>query len=209
MSHPALVCHPASACPPIRRLTAHLEIPHATAGAISGTIAGAVYGASVGHPFQEPCWRLHFRIEGAIDQLLIPDRKQSRRADGLWQHTCFEAFVRTADAGDAYHEFNFSPSGEWAAYRFDSYRHGMAPADMNAPHIAVRCDRESLDLEALWIPPPELREAQRGMVASLAAVIEDRGERVSYWALRHAARKPDFHQRDSFVLQLPSSSAAV
>jgi hypothetical protein len=30
-----------------------------------------------------------------------------------------------ADCADGYVEYNLSPSGAWAAYRFDGYREGM------------------------------------------------------------------------------------
>jgi hypothetical protein len=182
--HSVLTYHPATACLQVSRLTAHFAI-------------------------QPDRWRLHFRVEGAIDDLLIPDRMPARRADGLWQLTCFEAFARAVDAPATYYEFNFSPSGEWAAYRFDDYRQGMTPVPMNAPRIDVRSDGEHLDVEAEWTPPPELGVAQHGIAASLAAVIEDRDSRMSYWALRHVAYKPDFHQRDSFVLHVPAAPAAV
>jgi hypothetical protein len=185
MPHLALACHPASLCPQISRFTAHLASQPAHR------------------------WRLQFRVEGAIEQLSIPDRTLPRRVDGLWQHTCFEAFARATAASDTYYEFNFSPSGEWAAYRFDRYRDGMTAVAMDAPYIAIRSSREQLDVEVEWTPPPELSKAQSGILASLTAVIEDRDARMSYWALRHAGNKPDFHQRDSFVLQLPASPAAV
>ena len=62
------------------------------------------------------------------------------RADVLWQHTCFEAFVAPAGA-PGYHEFNFSPSLDWAIYRFSAYREGMSPAEIGrSPEIAVRRD---------------------------------------------------------------------
>ena len=54
------------------------------------------------------------------------------RADELWQTTCFEAFLEPR-AATAYREFNFSPSGDWAAYDFDGYREGMAERRGRAP----------------------------------------------------------------------------
>ncbi len=37
----------------------------------------------------------------------------------------------------------------------------------------------------------------------LSAVIEDIDGAISYWALAHPSAKPDFHHPDSFVLELP------
>jgi hypothetical protein len=47
-----------------------------------------------------------------------------QRADELWKTTCFELFLSVSGQGD-YYELNFSPSGNWNAYHFDSYREGM------------------------------------------------------------------------------------
>jgi len=36
----------------------------------------------------------------------------------------------------------------------------------------------------------------------LTAVVEDRAQGLSYWALKHVAEKPDFHRADSFQVVL-------
>ena len=69
---------------------------------------------------------LRYAVSGTIGNLRLPDRQTPARADELWRHTCFEAFVRALPSA-AYHEFNFSPSTRWAAYRFSGYRAGMTP----------------------------------------------------------------------------------
>ena len=55
-------------------------------------------------------------LRGDLSALRIPKPAPRRRVEGLWRHTCFEAFVGAAGGG-AYCELNFSPSGAWAAYR--------------------------------------------------------------------------------------------
>jgi hypothetical protein len=42
---------------------------------------------------------------------------------------------------------------------------------------------------------------------ALAAVLEDRDGRLSYWALEHPSERPDFHHPNSFVLELPLGTA--
>src|SRR5262245_25400551 len=54
-------------------------------------------------------------------RLRIPSPRLPTKVDGLWRHTCFEAFV-SVPGDSAYQEFNFSPSGEWAGYHFREYR---------------------------------------------------------------------------------------
>ncbi len=67
--------------------------------------------------------QLTYRVFGALGRIEIPRTEPALRTDELWKHSCFEAFF---GAGDGYYEFNLSPSTQWAAYRFDGYRTGMA-----------------------------------------------------------------------------------
>jgi hypothetical protein len=46
-----------------------------------------------------------------------------------------------------------------------------------------------------------LREARRLRIA-MTAVIEDDAGSLSYWGLRHAPGKPDFHNPDGFALEI-------
>ena len=75
--------------------------------------------------------RITYLVKGDIRTLKIPAKCSSRRVDRLWEHTCFEAFIR-ADGDPSYYEFNFSPSGEWAAYSFRGYRDGGPIQDEGA-----------------------------------------------------------------------------
>jgi predicted GIY-YIG superfamily endonuclease len=144
--------------------------------------------------------RLHlrYRLTGPLDRLRIPSRAASTRRDNLWQHTCFEAFLGL-DGG--YLEFNFSPSTEWAAYRFSGYREGMAELDIPEPRLSVSHAEHALELTAdLALPDPPAR-------LGLSAVIEETSGIKSYWALRHPpGDKPDFHHPDCFALELPPAS---
>ncbi len=156
--------------------------------------------------------RLRYRLDGDPRRIRIPSAAGGGRTDGLWKHTCLEAFVRIADAPQ-YLELNFSPSGQWAAYRFEGYREGMRPLELEeAPRILVRSEDAApsgaivsglLELEAL-VRLPLLREATgRRLRLGLCAVLEDDAGGLSYWALRHAPGRPDFHHPDAFALELP------
>jgi len=148
--------------------------------------------------------RLHIRylVSGRIADLKIAETSAPKREDGLWQQTCFEAFLKPAGR-KAYCEFNFSPSTEWAAYRFDDYRSSMSPVDLEAPAIGRESSADSFSLEAVL---DDIGSATASV--ALSAVIEERSGRKSYWALAHAPGKPDFHHPDCFVLQLPARNAA-
>src|SRR5262245_16886996 len=143
---------------------------------------------------------LSYAVTGKVPDLRLPPVTSPTRAEELWQHTCFEAFVRSS-ASEAYYEFNFSPSTQWAAYHFHGYRHGMRVAsDIGAPAIEVQTSsalftlRASLELDQLSSLP---RDALWRL--GLSALIEETNGRTSYWALTHPPGKPDFHHPDCFA----------
>src|SRR6266540_2290297 len=68
---------------------------------------------------------LSYSIFGNPARMRIPAPGPARIGWKLWRHTCCEVFVR-AKGADSYHEFNFSPSGEWTAYAFSRYREGSS-----------------------------------------------------------------------------------
>lgn len=126
------------------------------------------------------------------------------RADELWRHTCFEVFVVARGSGE-YREFNFSPSGEWAAYAFTAYRAGMTVLALpRGPERRWQCAADRLELTAT-LPAEALPADEGGLRLALSAVIEEQSGTISYWALKHAARhpagQPDFHHPESFALE--------
>lgn len=142
---------------------------------------------------------LSYIVVGTVCNLRLPSITAPAGADELWRHTCFEAFVCPAP-GEAYYEFNFSPSTQWAIYRFDGYRSGMrAAAEIAAPRIEVRSGSDRYTLRAaLDLALPEDARCRLG----LAAIIEETSSRLSYWALAHPPGKPDFHRADCFTCEI-------
>lgn len=151
--------------------------------------------------------RLRYFLDGDVNGILVPPPATPGPADELWRHTCFEAFIAGQDS-QAYCEFNFSPSSQWAVYGFSGYREGMAPLDYATDPLIVASvtdDRIALEayvpLEALLALPGEAT-----LRLGLAAVVESTDGKLSYWALAHAAEVPDFHHPDSFVLSVARES---
>jgi len=140
-----------------------------------------------------------FVLECDLSSLRIPEPRSSRRADGLWRHTCFEAFVMAGE-GPGYREFDFSPSGEWAVYGFRGYRDGGELESELAPKIGVRRTLNRLELDAQI--NRDFLPQDRPLRLGLSAVVEDADGLLSYWALHHPSGKPDFHHADSFAMQL-------
>jgi hypothetical protein len=107
----------------------------------------------------------------------------------------------------SYHEFNFSPSLDWAIYRFSAYREGMSRAEIGqAPKISVHRSEKGLELQSVVRLEGllDLRDA-RHLRIGLTAVIEEDSGRLTYWGLRHPPGKPDFHHVDGFALDFTCS----
>ncbi|MGA7871138.1 MAG: DOMON-like domain-containing protein [Candidatus Binatus sp.] len=146
--------------------------------------------------------QMTFCLDGDISRIRIPSPGAPRINTQLWRHTCFEAFI-AVEGQAAYHEFNFAPSGEWALYAFSGYRNGGPVAnETTRPHIAVRSTDSRLELDALVrLDSLSAIHPRASLRIGLSAVIEA-SDGLSYWALRHRADKPDFHDADGFALLL-------
>jgi hypothetical protein len=151
--------------------------------------------------------QMTFRLDGDIRRIRIPSPGLPRIAMQLWRHTCFEAFI-AVDGQPAYHEFNFAPSGEWAVYAFRGYRNGAPLAnEMSRPHIDVRSTVGRLELDAhVRLEDLSAIHPRASLRIGLSAIIEA-SDGLSYWALRHPAEKPDFHDADGFALLLEPPGA--
>lgn len=173
-----LVCHPASPCAAVSSIGVDVTL---TAGGLA----------------------FAFRLSGDPAGIVVPAPRPPGPADGLWQHTCCEAFVAVAGSS-AYREFNFSPSRQWAAYAFSGYRQRedfFSPVP--APEISLRRLADGFALDAVVAPallPPAAPGA--GLELGLSMVVEAADGSRSYWALAHAGEQPDFHRHEAFTLTL-------
>jgi hypothetical protein len=141
---------------------------------------------------------VRYTVAGGRESLIIPDSADGVRTDGLWQNTCFEIFLRHAD-DDSYFEFNFAPSGNWAAYQFSRYREGMVDLDTDGPSIQTERSGNAFVCDVSFLMPMPFSQS---VAIGLSAVIEEKGGVKSYWALQHPLGQPDFHHRDCFALKL-------
>ncbi len=147
-----------------------------------------------------------FHLEGQLDALDLGVPKAAERTDGLWQSTCFEAFLRKQDT-DSYLEYNFAPSSQWAAYAFQEYRSGISELAVDtAPEILLDASEGHFAIETRVMLPTDWHDTP--IELNLTAVIEETDGTKSYWALAHPPGKPDFHHKDCFALDLKAPSAA-
>jgi len=146
---------------------------------------------------------IRFVLEGELEDLELPFAHATpRRLDGLWQATCFEAFL-AVPGEEAYREFNVALEGHWAAYRFAAPRQGMclesAVDHLSAKHHRVAGHlglRVAIDLDRLGLDPA------RGLELGLSTILRRLDGQREFWALAHAGDAPDFHRRDGFLLTL-------
>jgi hypothetical protein len=136
--------------------------------------------------------------------LSLPPRQSPERADELWKSTCFELFARSKGS-QAYLEFNFSPSFQWAAYAFTGYRAGRCDLPTQDPEICISPAEDWFFLAVEALPDLGPEPLQFGM----SAIIEEIDGTKSYWALAHPPGQPDFHHPDCFILELPPAGEAL
>lgn len=181
--HLALVCHPDTPAKAVRSIAVEVDLS-----------------------FEEG-FALRFVVEGEIGAIVLPQGEgelviADSGTDGLWQSTCFEAFL-TEEGQPDYTEFNYAPDGRWACYQFDDYR-SLLRADDLAPwtmEVERGVGRYVLRVEPGIFP-------DTGSKLALSAVIEEIDGTKSYWALRHPPGKPDFHHPDCFALTLEARGRA-
>ncbi len=174
--HLPLLPHPACGPGPLRALS------------VSGTLSAA------------GLLSLDYLLQGDLHRIRMPaTAADPQRRDELWRHTCLELFARR-DPEAAYLEFNFSPCGDWAAYRFDSYRQGQSCCSLQPLAIALRRLGSGQMLVQTRTPLPT--GSAGAWRLGLAAVIEADDGSLSYWAVRHVGAQPDFHAAAGFSLSV-------
>jgi len=166
-----------------------------------GNPAGLTIGGSIGR--RAEILSVRCEVQGDLSKVSIPAAAEaSRRRDRLWEETCLELFLGTADS-EEYWEINLSPSGDWNVYRFDRYREGMRKeTDITSLPFDVRRDPEALLFTAetgIGTIVPE----GKVLAATVAVLIKTSDGGKSHWAPIHPASRPDFHRRDGFSLILP------
>jgi hypothetical protein len=142
---------------------------------------------------------IRYEIRGNVASLQIPSSKQTpERLDGLWNHTCCEAFI-SKDGHNAYKELNFSPSGDWNVYSFTNYQEGhQLDSDLKILSQQFIVDTNKLSLVVAIDVGQELERAQLNV--GITTVLQLKDNSITYWAVSHEAERPDFHVRKSFSI---------
>lgn len=146
--------------------------------------------------------KLSYQLEGELSDLVFPEKKETpHRQNNLWETTCLEFFFGLKNSVD-YYEINLSTNGNWNIYHFENYREGMTEAsEVKAlkPQTTISESQVRLDCQ---FPLNPLELASTPLELSTTAVIEKKSGAISYWATKHTATEADFHQRNSFIIQV-------
>ena len=145
---------------------------------------------------------IRFVLIDKSSQVLLPAIAETpARKNNLWEESCFEFFV-AAKAETPYWEFNLAPSGNWNVYHFDSYRQGMRE-ELRFSALRFTVNRQAnvvlLDVE---IDLGKLACGDKPIEVGITTVVKLASGAVSYWALTHCGKQPDFHLRESFVVEM-------
>jgi hypothetical protein len=144
---------------------------------------------------------LSFVLQGNLDDIVLPTAAELARRDNLWQASCLEMFW-AAEGGKNYWELNLAPNGAWNVYAFTEYRTGMRQEDRVAePLIETAHTAGSFSLTA-EIKIGNLPTNKAPLRVGVSGVLQHRDTRLSYWALAHPEKKPDFHAPQSFLLRV-------
>lgn len=147
--------------------------------------------------------KLIFSLDNLNNKLLIPPAKTPAQRDNLWQHLCCEAFIGIVDQPE-YLEFNFSPSGEWAAYQFSDYRKRIEWNNPTPPEIHTTRTKLALLLETtIRLDTLPAIFQNQPLEIGISTVLEDKDHNLAYLALAHSQNKPDFHRRDQWIKLTP------
>ena len=149
--------------------------------------------ARLAAPAQLGC---HYALHGDIGRVRLPDSPRGRRArTGCGGTPASRSSWRRRWPATTNSTFHPRSTGRRITSRITAA--GMTPARLAQPPAPARAAAAPRGLELvsdaailrdwrIWPRAPRLQLA-------LAAVVEDEDGRLSYWALRHAPGKPDFH----------------
>ncbi len=137
--------------------------------------------------------KVEYEIVGDVSDYHFPKESQQKRANELWKDTCFELFIANASSKE-YYEINISPSTEWNAYHFKSYKEEMKESDALFPpfiqtqHLLNRC---------IFSFQMSFQESilEKELELNLALILLDNQGIRHFYAINRRKEFPDFHDR--------------
>ncbi|MBY0451911.1 MAG: hypothetical protein K2P92_02675 [Bdellovibrionaceae bacterium] len=158
---------------------------------------------------------INFKWMDPKGEIVLPEKENAGRIIGLWESTCFEAFIQPAPENQPqfvqnltapvrYYETNFSTAKSWNVFGFTDYRTPTTPTELVEAKI-LSYDVQSNQMKiVLQVDGADWRKVS----ISLCAVIVTRSYGKSYWSFKHADDKANFHHFESFIIERSLSEGA-
>ena len=149
---------------------------------------------------------VQYTLVGDLGEIFLPPSiSKPARKDELWRTTCFELFIAVKESPQ-YWEFNMSPSGDWNVYVMDAYRQVNMRQETRIQRLQFQVQKETHYLSLMAaIDLNSFIGSEKLIEAGITCVVQANTKRETYWALVHPQARADFHLRESFVLEFPSS----
>ena len=148
----------------------------------------------------EDSFFISYKLQGELSMIdLGVGLPNHSRVLKLWEKTCFELFIKNEE--DAYIEFNFSPEFEWNCFYFASKGNNLSEySRMDSVKIDILLSIDIfhliVELDKKKFPDSFFKGELR---AGITSVIQEKTEKLSYWALSHHDKRPNFHDFKSFT----------
>ena len=152
-----------------------------------------------------------FKWTDTSSDLIFGGESRGGRLMGLWQHTCFEAFIEPVDSpafvskdlegSVLYYELNLSTFKGWNLFGFNQPRLPQPPTELREAQL-VSYDLQHGESGGVLKVVVQVAGAQWNKVKiSLCSVLVSKSRGTSYWSFKHAGERPDFHRFDSFIIE--------
>ena len=140
--------------------------------------------------------KIEYEIIGDLSSYSFPKKTKQKRANELWKDTCFELFIANYSSTE-YYEINTSPSTEWNAYHFTSYKKEMRESDLfSPPRISFyqSDNRYTFSFEMTF----RKNIFDKELLINLAVILLDKEEKRHFYSINRQNSSPDFHNRELY-----------
>ncbi|SFV50560.1 hypothetical protein MNB_SV-12-26 [hydrothermal vent metagenome] len=137
--------------------------------------------------------KIEYEIINNLSSYHFPKETKQQRANELWRDTCFELFIANHSSTE-YYELNISPSTQWNAYHFKSYKEEMRETDVfSTPSIISHQLDKSYNLSFEMAFQEDI--FVKKLSINLAVILLDKEEMRHFYAINRCKESPDFHDR--------------
>ena len=142
--------------------------------------------------------KVNYEIRADVSQYNFLKKTKQQRVDELWRDSCFEIFIANRSS-DEYYEINTSPSTEWNAYHFKSYKEKMNKSYIfSMPSIKNQqlANRYNFSFEMSF----QEGIFEKELLINLAVILLDREGVRHFYSINRRKGSPDFHDRDLYMI---------